>query len=109
MSNWRSTSTLEDLINNLDDSDLNELCSKYCNSDNVESDFDSEYYACQLLSLLECYGAQFMKLILIILFLYWWNNQSMNCYLMNTNCQLSNTVSDLLEDCFECNCCNKKK
>ena len=109
MSNWRTTSNLNDIINSLDEDELNELCSSYCNTDDSNTDAINEFYFCQLMNILQCYGSQFMNLIIILIFIYWWNNQTTNNYLMNSNCQSTNAISDLLEDCFECNCCNNKK
>ena len=76
---------------NLDD--LQDFCENYSNS-NTEA--ANEFLACQLLNLLQCYGMQFMKLVLFLIFLYAWNNQMTNCYFMNSNCQLTNAISDLL-------------
>lgn len=111
MSTSETTTTLSEIINNLDEDELRELCSSYCdNTNDVNAVNDTnEFLACQLLNLLQCYGSQFVRLILLIIFLYAWNNQMTNNYLMNSNCQLTNAVSDLLQECFECNCCNKKK
>ena len=52
---------------------------------------------------------QFMKLVLFLIFLYAWNNQMTNCYFMNSNCQLTNAISDLLNQCLENNCSGKNK
>ena len=32
-----------------------------------------------------------------------------NNYLMNSNCQLTNAISDLLQECMENNCNSRKK
>ena len=108
MSTLGATDTLNEIINNLDEDDLRELCSSYCEDTN-DVNGTNEFLACQLLNLLQCYGSQFVRLILLLIFLYAWNNQMTNNYLMNSNCQLTNAVSDLLQECFECNCCNKRK
>ena len=112
MSTLGTTATLSDIINNLDEEELRELCSNYCD-DTSDVNETNEFFACQLLNLLQCYGCQFMKLILLLIFLYSWNNQMTNNYLMNSNCQLTNAISDLLQDCMEnncnCNCKNKSK
>lgn len=111
MSTLGTTATLNDIINNLDEDDLRELCSSYCDDTNDENNTNAvnEFFACQLLNLLQCYGSQFVKLILLLIFIYSWNNQMTNNYLMNSNCQLTNAISDLLQDCMENNCnCNCK-
>ena len=103
MSTLGTTATLNDIINNLDEDDLREICSSYCD-DTSDVNATNEFFACQLLNLLQCYGCQFMKLILLLIFIYSWNNQMTNNYLMNSNCQLTNAISDLLQDCMENNC-----
>ena len=108
MSTSETTTTLSEIINSLDEDGLRELCSSYCDDTN-DNNAVNEFFSCQLLNLLQCYGSQFVRLILLIIFLYAWNNQMTNNYLMNSNCQLTNAVSDLLQECFECICCNKRK
>ena len=108
MSTSETTTTLSEIINSLDEDDLRELCSSYCDDTN-DNNAVNEFFSCQLLNLLQYYGSQFVSLILLIIFLYAWNNQMTNNYLMNSNCQLTHAVSDLLQECFECNCCNKRK
>ena len=108
MSTSETTTTLSEIINSLDEDGLRELCSSYCDDTN-DNNAVNEFFSCQLLNLLQYYGSQFVSLILLIIFLYAWNNQMTNNYLMNSNCQLTNAVSDLLQECFECNCCNKRK
>lgn len=103
-----TTATLNDIINNLDADDLKELCSSYCD-DTSDVNEQNEFYTCQLFNLLQCYGCQFMKLILLLIFLYAWNNQATNNYLMTSNCQLTNAISDMLQDCMENNCNSKKR
>ena len=111
MSTCTSTANLNDILNNLNLSDVNlddlqDFCENYSNS-NTEA--PNEFLACQLLNLLQCYGMQFMKLVLFLIFLYAWNNQMTNCYFMNSNCQLTNAISDLLNQCLENNCSGKNK
>lgn len=103
MSTLGTTDTLNDIINNLDEDQLKELCSSYCD-DTSDTDAANEFYTCQLLNLLQCYGCQFMRLILLLIFLYAWNNQMANNYLMNSNCQLTNCINDLLQNCMDNNC-----
>ena len=64
-----------------DEDDLRELCSSYCEDTN-DVNGTNEFLACQLLNLLQCYGSQFVRLILLLIFLYAWNNQMTNNYLM---------------------------
>ena len=111
MSTLGATDTLNEIINNLDEDDLRELCSSYCDDTNDVNDVNetNEFLACQLLNLLQCYGSQFVRLILLLIFLYAWNNQMTNNYLMNSNCQLTNAISDLLQECMENNCNSRKK
>ena len=123
VSNWTSTANLNDIINNLDQEQLQELCSSYYNNTNGTSttsataavnddnDYISNFYACELLNLIQCYGCQFVRLILLLIFLYAWNNQMTNSYLMNSNCQLTDAISDLLQDCIDnnCNSCNNSR
>ena len=111
LSTSETTATLSEIINNLDEDDLRELCSSYCDDTNDENNTNAvnEFFACQLLNLLQCYGSQFVRLILLIIFLYAWNNQMTNNYLMISNCQLTNAISDLLQDCMENNCKCKNK
>ena len=111
MSTLGATDTLNEIINNLDEDELRELCSSYCDDTNDVNDVNetNEFLACQLLNLLQCYGSQFVRLILLLIFLYSWNNQMTNNYLMNSNCQLTNAISDLLQDCMENNCKCKNK
>lgn len=110
MSDRNTCCCLDDIIRNLDEDDLSDVCSNFCNDRNTEnvSDVDDTFYYCELLNLFQCFTSRYMNLIFIVLFMYWWNNQAMNCYLTNSNCQLTNALSDLLQQCFECNCCNKK-
>ena len=108
MSTFGSTSNLNDILNDLNDGELEELCENYCGS-NSNTERTNEFLACQLLNLLQCYGMQFMKLVLFLIFLYAWNNQMTNCYFMNSNCQLTNAISDLLNQCLENNCSGKNK
>lgn len=107
MGTFGSTSNLNDILNDLNDGELEELCENYCGS-NSDTEGTNEFLACQLLNLLQCYGQRFMNLVLFLIFLYAWNNQMTNCYFMNSNCQLTNAISDLLEDCLDKNCNNKK-
>ena len=109
MSNWNTSCSLDDIIRNLDEDDLNEYCCNNTSDTGNVSDVDDTFYYCELLNLFQCYTSQYMNLIFIVLFMYWWNNQAMNSYLMNTNCQLTNSVSDLLQDCMENNCKCKNK
>ena len=72
MSTCTSTANLNDILNNLNLSDVNlddlqDFCENYSNS-NTEA--ANEFLACQLLNLLQCYGMQFMKLVLFLIFLY---------------------------------------
>ena len=108
MSTLGATDTLNEIINNLDEDDLREFCSSYCEDTN-DVNGTNEFLACQLLNLLQCYGSQFVRLILLLIFLYAWNNQMTNNYLMNSNCQLTNAISDLLQECMENNCKCKNK
>ena len=108
MSTSETTNTLSEIINSLDEDDLRELCSSYCDDTN-DNNAVNEFFLCKLLNLLQCYGSQFVRLILLIIFLYAWNNQMTSNYLMDSNCQLTNAVSNLLQECFEGNCCNKRK
>ena len=108
MSTLGATDTLNEIINNLDEDDLRELCSSYCEDTN-DVNGTNEFLACRLLNLLQCYGSQFVRLILLLIFLYAWNNQMTNNYLMNSNCQLTNAISDLLQECMVNNCNSRKK
>ena len=71
------------------------------NYSNSNTEAANEISACQIIKLLQCYGMQFMKLVLFLIFLYAWNNQMTNCYFMNSNCQLTNAISDLLNQCLK--------
>lgn len=113
MSNcFNGNMNLNEIINNLDEDTLNNFCSNYCNGTDSATDaanyINNNVGVCEVFSILQCFSSQFFNLIFILLFLYWWSNQNATCNLMNTNCQLVNTVSDLLDQCMECNCCNKK-
>lgn len=108
MSTLETTATLSDIINNLDEDELREICSNYYDDEN-DVNATNEFLACQLLNLLQCYGSQFVRLILLLIFLYAWNNQMTNNYLINSNCQLTNAITDLLQDCMENNCKCKSK
>lgn len=108
MSTFESTANLNDILRGLNDDELGELCENYCDN-NSDTEGTNEFLACQLLNLLQCYGQRFMNLVLFLIFLYAWNNQMTNSYFMNSNCQLTNTISDLLEECMENNCNSKKR
>lgn len=108
MSTLETTATLSDIINNLDEDELREICSNYYDDTN-DVNATNEFLACQLLNLLQCYGSQFVRLILLLIFLYAWNNQLTNNYLMTSNCQLTNAIADLLQDCMDNNCRCKSK
>ena len=71
LSTSETTNTLSEIINNLDEDDLRELCSSYCDDTNDENNTNAvnEFFSCQLLNLLQCYGSQFVRLILLIIFL----------------------------------------
>ena len=96
--NSNSVSNLDSIINSLP---LDELAENVlCNDNNPNNLFNS----CDFFNILLCYGSQFINLIYVILFLYWWSNQSIYCFLMNQNCQLTNGINNMLQECLE-NCC----
>ena len=64
MSTFGSTSNLNDILNDLNDGELEELCENYCGS-NSDTEGTNEFLACQLLNLLQCYGQRFMNLVLL--------------------------------------------
>ena len=97
-SNCNSGSTLDSIINGLPLDDLADALLSNANNPN------NQFTYCDFFNILLCYGSQFINLIYVILFLYWWSNQSIYCFLMNQNCQLTNGLSDALQECMD-NCC----
>lgn len=96
--------SLNEIIDSLNEDELSELCSNYCNNDNATNAMN-EFLTCELLNMIRCFGGQFMNLIILLIFIYWWNNQITNNYLMNSNCQLTGAISDLCQQCW-CNSMN---
>ena len=64
LSTSETTNTLSEIINNLDEDDLRELCSSYCDDTNDENNTNAvnEFFACQLLNLLQCYGIHILQI-----------------------------------------------
>ena len=76
-SNCNSGSTLDSIINGLPLDDLADALLSNANNPN------NQFTYCDFFNILLCYGSQFINLIYVILFLYWWSNQSIYCFLMN--------------------------
>ena len=96
--NSNSVSNLDSIINSLPLDELAETV--LCNANNPNNQFTY----CDFFNILLCYGSQFINLIYVLLFLYWWSNQSIYCFLMNQNRQLTNGINNMLQECLE-NCC----
>lgn len=92
------TNNLDNIIENLNLDNLTDALTNNLNNPN------NCFNYCDFFNILLCYGSQFINLIYVILFLYWWSNQSIYCFLMNQNCQLTNGINDVLQQCLD-NCC----
>ena len=95
-----NTNSLNDILNNIPFDEVSEALANYNNSV-----ANNSFSNCELFNVLQCFSGPFFNLILLLIFLYWWNTQSIYCFLMNQNCQLTNGVGNLLEECLD-RCCN---
>lgn len=95
-----SLDSIIDDININDLADLVESNTEAINSINPNNP-NNQFGYCDFFNMLLCYGGQFINLLYLILFLYWWSNQSIYCFLMNQNCQMTGCMNSLLSQCCE--------